>query len=116
MGAKELQNKIKILTGETIPEEKLRLVWEILVLEMQSACNVDKFGEEQLKELEGIFVMMAQAGEFSSSSKEVKSIKEGDVSVEYAVGTSAGSKTDKMKKRFIAGNRRMKCAARTERR
>lgn len=114
MSTKELQDKIKILTGETIPEEKLGLLWALFLSEMQGVCNVDEFNREQIKELEGIFIMKIQSGDFSPKSKEVKSIKEGDVSVEYAIGSGVGSTTDSVKKRFIARNRRLKCSVCTE--
>lgn len=123
MGTKELQDKIKILTGEMIPEEKLGLLWALFLSEMKGACNVNEFNGEQQKELEDIFLMQSRTGAFSSGTsgggdKEIKSIREGDVTVEYAVsGSSDGGNggIHILKKRFIARNRRLKCLVRTER-
>lgn len=110
MTVQELQRRIRVLTGNEIDLECLELLWTLFLSEVRGTCNLDALSEKQITELSGIFLLAAQAGEFSLGSDSVKSIKEGDTAVEFFSGTGANFAEKKAAalRGFIARNRRLR--------
>lgn len=113
----ELQEKIKLLTGEEIEEAKLELLRSLFHSQMMNDCNLDELSEKQKTELDNIFIMSARVGDLSGEgSGKVKSIKEGDTTVEFVDGgTSLSVEKTRAVLSFIARNRRLKCTVREKR-
>ncbi len=115
MSIQELGQKLKTLTDVEVEEARLEILYNLFVTSLLGRCNLKDFSEPQTKELDALFLiaMVEDIKRETSGGSAVKSIKEGDIAVEFAVTESGGVAGTSVSNAarldsFVARNRRLK--------